>query len=80
MELIVRLYAHLVRYGPGTSSGRQFTVDLPDGSPISALIQHLNIPEEEVKTVFVNHIISSPETILHKGDEVGIFSPIGGGS
>jgi sulfur carrier protein ThiS len=80
MHLIVRLFAHLVQYRPGVSSGRSFTLELPEGSDISALIMRLGIPEEEVKTVFVNHIISPPETVLQEGDEIGIFSPIGGGS
>jgi sulfur carrier protein ThiS len=54
-------------------------MELPDGSDISTLIAQLGIPEQEVKTVFVNHIISPPDAILKEGDEVGIFSPIGGG-
>lgn len=79
MHLTVRLFAHLVQYRPSSSSGRSFTMELPDGSDISTLIEKLGIPEEEVKTVFVNHIISPPDAILKEGDEVGIFSPIGGG-
>ena len=80
MHLIVRLFAHLVQYRPSASSGRSFTLEIPEGSDISTLIRQLGIPEEEVKTVFVNHIISPPDTVLEEGDEVGIFSPIGGGS
>jgi sulfur carrier protein ThiS len=79
MHLIIRLFAHLVQYRPSTRSGRSFTLDLPEDSKISDLIVSLGIPEDEVKTVFVNHIISPPDTILKEGDEVGIFSPIGGG-
>jgi sulfur carrier protein ThiS len=79
VRLIVRLFAHLVQYRPSESSGRSFTLELPEGSDISTLIAQLGIPNDEVKTVFVNHIISPPDTILKEGDEVGIFSPIGGG-
>ena len=79
MQLTVRLYANLVQYRPDSCSGRNFQVNLPDGSSIADLVNHLGIPEGEVRIVFVNHIISPPETTLKESDQVGIFSPIGGG-
>ncbi len=79
MRLTVRLFAQLVQYRPNTKSGRSFTLELSQDSKISDLIALLGIPQDEVRTVFVNHVISPPETVLSEGDEVGIFSPIGGG-
>jgi len=75
----VRLFATLRRYFPDLQLGESITVDLPDGATVGQLIEHLNIPIEEVKIVFVNNIVRDMESTLEDGDMVGIFPPVGGG-
>lgn len=79
MEVKVKLYATLVRYVDGVRAGQPITVNLPEGSTIKDILRVLNIPEEEVKVAFVAGRACHWDTVLKDGDEVGIFSPIGGG-
>jgi molybdopterin converting factor small subunit len=79
MQVTVKLYATLTRYGPGERAGTPFAIELPDHATLRQLIEQLNIPAEETKVMFVNGIIQEFDSILEDGDEVGIFPPIGGG-
>jgi sulfur carrier protein ThiS len=70
----------LKRYAPeGYRSGQPFEVSLPEGSTIADLLDHLDIPEREVKVTFVNGRVRSTKVALEPDAEVGIFPPIGGG-
>ena len=80
MRFTVKLYALLAAYVPGTRAAAPFEVELPEGSTIADLIQHLQIPPEEMKIAFVNGRMQPLEYLIQEGDEVGMFSPVGGGS
>ncbi len=80
MKFTVKLYALLAAYVPGTRAAAPFEVELPEGSTIADLIQHLQIPPEEMKIAFVNGRMQPLEYLIQEGDEVGMFSPVGGGS
>jgi molybdopterin converting factor small subunit len=75
----VKLFATLRRHRPGTKLGEAFAVDLPEGRTVRDLIQELDLPEAEVKLVFVNGRFRDSDHVLADGDEVGIFPPVGGG-
>lgn len=79
MQVTVKLYATLTRYGPGERAGTPFAIELPENATLQQLIEQLNIPAQETKVMFVNGIIREFEFTLKDGDEVGIFPPIGGG-
>jgi molybdopterin synthase sulfur carrier subunit len=79
MRIKVKLFATLINYVPGTEPGIPFNTELPDGVSISDLMEHLKLPEEEVKIAFVNGRIKPVDFQLTNGDDVGIFPPIGGG-
>jgi len=79
MRVKVRTYATLCRYIPGVSAGTPVEIELPDGAPVSELIEKLKIPAREVKVAFVNGRTRPFDWLLEKGDEVGIFPPVGGG-
>jgi len=51
---------------------------LPDGARVSDLIGHLGLSEEEIKLVYVNHVIVPRQTVLRDGDRVA-FAPATGG-
>lgn len=75
----VKLFASLRYLRPGLGIGEVFPVELPDGATVTRLIQQLELPEEDVKLIFVNGIIRERDYPLSDGDELGIFPPVGGG-
>src|SRR6266487_2390102 len=79
MRVTVKLFATLVRFKDGTRSGKPFEVELPVGSVVQDLIDHLKIPVEETHIVFINNIIEENASNLKDGDIVGMFPPVGGG-
>ncbi len=75
----VKLFATLRRHYPDLGIGETMPVGLPDGATIGQLIEHLSVPANEVKVVFVNGIVQQEKYALSDGDEVGVFPPVGGG-
>jgi molybdopterin converting factor small subunit len=74
-----KLFATLRRYRPDVKIGEPLPVELPDDATVGQLIEHLGLPENEVKVVFVNFLARDRDHVLAEGDEVGIFPPVGGG-
>ncbi len=79
MKITVKLYATLARYSPGGLAGTPFEVDLPESAQLRQLVDHLGIPDQETRVVFVNGLVREMDWVLQPGDDVGIFPPIGGG-
>ena len=86
MRVKVKLFATLARYVPGIKPGEPFEVGLHNGATLSDLINQLKLQQtetildpEEAKLIFVNGIAQPLNYQLKNNDEVGIFSPIGGG-
>ncbi|MFN2244144.1 MAG: MoaD/ThiS family protein [Anaerolineae bacterium] len=74
-----KLFATLRQYKPGIGIGEPFSVDLPDGSTVRDLVRQLQLPEDQVKLMFINARSAELDHPLADGDEVGIFPPVGGG-
>ena len=79
MIVRVRLFANLVQYRPGAKAGQPFDVEIAAGSTLADLGAHLQLPRVQVKVIFVNGIAAPLDYVIQPGDEIGIFSPIGGG-
>jgi molybdopterin converting factor small subunit len=79
VQVIVKLFASLARFSPGGLPGTPFEMTLSESATVQALLDHLNMPPEEIKVAFVNGLIRDLDWVLTQGDEVGIFPPIGGG-
>ncbi|RLC63422.1 MAG: MoaD/ThiS family protein [Chloroflexi bacterium] len=79
ITVYVRLFATLCRHFPNLKLGEAMPVELPEGATVGQLVEHLGLPADEVKVVFVNGIVRGVEGPLAAGDEVGIFPPVGGG-
>jgi molybdopterin converting factor small subunit len=79
MIVHVKLFATLRRHYPDLGIGESMPVDLPDGATTEQLIEYLHLPVEQIKIVFVNNIVQREPCVLHDGDQVGIFPPVGGG-
>ncbi|TFG12496.1 MAG: hypothetical protein EU535_06135 [Promethearchaeota archaeon] len=72
----VKLFASLRDYGPSKS-----LMDVPEGSTIKSLLKKFNIPKKEGKliTLINGQPCHENDCVLHDGDIVAIFPPIGGG-
>lgn len=79
MRVRVKLFASLKQYLPGHILGSPTEVELPAGATLADLVRQLNLPQTEVKVIFVNARAQLPSYVLNPDDEVGIFPPIGGG-
>ncbi len=75
----VRLFATLRQNYPHLGIGEPMAVELPEGATVGQLLAHLRIPDDQVKIVFVNHVIRDRDHPLAQDDAVGIFPPVGGG-
>ena len=77
----VKLFATLRHLAgpPGLGIGQAFPVELPTGATAAHLIEHLGLPPDEVKLLFVNGLTRTPDDVLADGDALGIFPPVGGG-
>jgi len=64
--------------------GAESTVDLPNGSTVASLVEHLrartNAPALQGMAVSVNAEYATAAQILADGDEVGLLPPVSGGS
>ncbi|HWQ45425.1 MAG TPA: MoaD/ThiS family protein [Longilinea sp.] len=79
MNIKVRLFATLRTYVPEATIGATLDVELAEGAHLSDLIARYPFPADLVKLAYVNGIYQEPGFLLHDGDEVGLFPPIGGG-
>jgi molybdopterin converting factor small subunit len=79
IEVQVKLFATLRRQYPDLGIGEAMSLALPDGATIALLVDRLDLPDEQVKVVFVNGTVRPRDHTLTDGDEVGVFPPVGGG-
>jgi molybdopterin synthase sulfur carrier subunit len=79
MRVKVKLFTTLANYIPGVKPGEPFEVGLHNRATSSELVDQLKLPREQAKLIFVNGHMQPLDYQLQNNDEVGIFSPIGGG-
>ena len=72
------LGGHLSYYHP--EKDRWLEIDLPEPTPLVDLLNQANIPPGEVSLIVINGALAElQETIVSEGDELKLFSPVGGG-
>jgi molybdopterin converting factor small subunit len=88
MKVTVKLFATLVallpdriseHYAQGIRAGSPLEIELPEGSTLADLVDHLTLPREKVRVIFCNGRAQKLDYRLAPGDEVGLFPPVGGG-
>lgn len=80
MSVEVRLYATLADHVPAARAAVPFEVELPDGSTVDDLIEHLRLPPDEIHLVIIDgRVIHDRATRLADASRVGFFPPVGGG-
>jgi sulfur-carrier protein len=72
----IRLFASLKKYMPAESA---CSYPIEPGTPLSALLDQLRIPKDQVKLIFIDGVKEDASVFLHGGERVGVFPPIGGG-
>ena len=77
MRITIRLYGNLKRFAP--QKKEIATLDVESGMTIRALLAQLGVPDELVWMCAVNDMTVDDTTLLHDGDVVEIFEPVGGG-
>ena len=78
MKIKVKLYTILEKYAKGKVLENN-TIILPEDTTLQGLSHYLNIPDNIGIVFLVNNSPQGKEYGLHEGDEVKIFSFIGGG-
>lgn len=79
MKVEINLYAFLARLMPVTPDGKPYRMDVEEGMTVRDLLRSLQVPEEDVKILFLNGIHASGDEILKDGDRIGVFPPVAGG-
>jgi sulfur-carrier protein len=80
MKIQLNLFASLTRFLPDPeSTGFSNLVEIEEGTTIEALLDHLKIPREQPKIIFLNGIHAETTTVLKEGDRLGVFPPLAGG-
>jgi molybdopterin synthase sulfur carrier subunit len=80
MKIQLNLFASLARFLPNPEgTGFPKLVEIKEGTTIDTLLDHLKIPREQPKIIFLNGIHAEGATVLKEGDRLGIFPPVAGG-
>ena len=79
MKIEIRTFATLAVYNRHPCIGEDSGLEITEGSTVKMLIDKLNIPEDDIKLIFVNGRHSKIDKVLSEGDRVGLFPPVGGG-
>lgn len=76
-EVTIRLYGELARFSGGR--GYLFSWPLQPGQTVRQLLLAVGVPSVEVWMVAINGAKVDLDAVPQPGDEVGVFSPVGGG-
>lgn len=88
MRITFKLYAmlsdHLPQeYGGHKRQGNALTLDIEEGTTITALVEQFNLPEKWVHLVLINGVYIQPEERavrpLVDGEVLAIWPPVAGG-
>ena len=77
MNINVKCFSTLVNPDTCDFSGST-SLEMDDGKTVADLAQSLNVKQEDVKLVFVNHKHADMDTRLADGDTVGLAPAVGG--
>jgi molybdopterin synthase sulfur carrier subunit len=80
MKIQLNLFASLTRFLPDPESASfSNLLEIEEGTTIETLLDHLKIPREQPKIIFLNGIHAEGSTVLKEGDRLGVFPPLAGG-
>jgi molybdopterin converting factor small subunit len=80
VKVSVKLYALLRKHHPGPNRSVPLEVELADGATVADLTPALHLPDQLVRSAFINGEASPLTAPLHDGDQIGLFPPVVGGA
>ena len=80
MKVELNLFASLARYAPDKIGGHGHRImDVAEGTTILGLLNHLELPIDKIRMIFLNGLHATGDEVLRDGDRVGVFPPVAGG-
>lgn len=83
MQMTLKLYASLGRYLPEGARQNEASIDVPDGTTITEVLDRYHVPREACHLVLVNGVFQAPSTrattALKDGDALAVWPPVAGG-
>ncbi|MCH5146094.1 MoaD/ThiS family protein [Desulfovibrio sp. UIB00] len=79
MKLTVKLSTTLRDYVPDYVPETGLQVEMPEGSTVAQLAQHLGLPPQDIKIVMVNGLQQKVSDLMRDGDRIAYFPAVGGG-
>ena len=71
----LQLFASLKKFMPPVADN--YAIEA--GITVGGLISQLDVPQDQIKLVFIDGVKAELSAILSGGERVGIFPPVGGG-
>jgi hypothetical protein len=75
LHIELRLFASLKKFSPDNTD--RFPIS--PGETVGEVLGRLKVPLDEVKLVFLDGVKGEIASVLHGGERVGVFPPVGGG-
>ena len=79
MKISVKLIATYRSLLPPGTKGNKIEIDFPEGSTVSDVMTHFDVPQDPSSVIVVNGLTVPLSTALVEGDEVSAFSAVAGG-
>ena len=79
MKLTVKLSTTLRDHVPDYVPETGLQVEMPEGSTVAQLAQHLGLPPQDIKIVMVNGRQQKVSDLMRDGDRIAYFPAVGGG-
>ena len=79
MKLTVKLSTTLRDHVPDYVPETGLLVEMPEGSTVAQLAQHLGLPPQDIKIVMVNGRQQKVSDLMRDGDRIAYFPAVGGG-
>ncbi len=71
----IKLFATLMKFLPDNADN----YPIEPGVTVAAIVDQLRVPAEQAKLIFIDGRRGSLDSVLHGGERVGMFPPVGGG-
>jgi sulfur carrier protein len=79
MNITLKLFATFREYLPEGNNGHACNLEVPDASPVDAIMNQIQLPKDIPKIILINGIQKTASELLKDGDTLSIFPPIAGG-
>lgn len=79
MKIEIKFFASLSRHMKNPLISDKKTMEWPEAASVGDLVDALGVPRKDIKLIFLNGVHAPMDAIVHDGDRIGIFPPIGGG-